>query len=120
MSANAGRTPVVDRIQDASLSLVDRHDRDLIADRENAFGRSRGKVSARGGPAHRGGSGAAGPWADAAWDEGVLKAPRNWLRKAFMSSRGAEWPGISPSCQCQEAICRNTDGSRAMIEIGTS
>src|SRR5215472_10645781 len=78
------------------------------------------KVSPPGGPAHRGGSGAAGPWADAAWDEAVLKAPRNWLRKASIGSSGAEWPGSSPSCQCQEAICRNTEGSRATIEIGTS
>ena len=36
-----------------------------------------------------------------------------------MGPSGADGPGSSPSCQCQEAICRNTDGSRAMIEIGT-
>src|SRR5882672_9416206 len=61
-----------------------------------------------------------GPWADAAWDEAVLKAPRNWLRKASIGSSGAEGPGSSPSCQRQEAICLNTEGSWAMIEIGTS
>src|SRR5215469_2810814 len=77
-------------------------------------------MSPPGGPAHRGGSGAAGPWAEAAWDEAVLKAPRNWLRKASIGSSGAELPGTSPSCQCQEAICLNTEGSRATIEIGTS
>jgi hypothetical protein len=33
--------------------------------------------------------GAAGPWADAAWDETVLKEPRNWLRKALIGSSGA-------------------------------
>src|SRR5882757_5295141 len=70
--------------------------------------------------AHRGGTGAAGPWADAARDEAVLKAARNWLRKALMGSSGAEGPGSSPSCQRQEAICRNTEGSRATIEITTS
>src|SRR6185437_4887616 len=70
-------------------------------------------------PAHRGGWGAAGRWAGAAWDEAVLKAPRNWLRKASMGSSGAEGPGSSPSCQCQEAICLNTEGSRAMIETTT-
>src|SRR5690348_9905891 len=52
--------------------------------------------------------------------EAVLKAPRNWLRKASIGSSGAEGPGSSPSCQRQEAICLNTEGSRAMIEIGTS
>src|SRR5215470_15999657 len=67
-----------------------------------------------------GGSGAAGPWADAAWDEAVLKAPRNWLRKADIGSSGAEGPGSRPSCQRQEAIRLNTEGSRATIEIGTS
>ena len=56
----------------------------------------------------------------AAWARCWLKAPRNWLRKASMGSSGAIGPGISPSCQCQDAICLNTDGSRAMIEIGTS
>src|SRR5882724_13462150 len=61
-----------------------------------------------------------GPWADAAWDEAVLKAPRNWLRKASIGSSGAEGPGSSPSCQRQGAICLNTEGSRAMIEIGTT
>src|SRR6266436_6673818 len=61
-----------------------------------------------------------GPWADAAWDEAVLKAPRNWLRKASIGSSGAEGPGSSPSCQRQEAICLNTEGSWAMIEITTS
>ena len=50
----------------------------------------------------------------------MLKAPRNWLRKASIGSSGAERPGSSPSCQCQEAICRNTEGSWATIEIGTS
>jgi hypothetical protein len=53
-------------------------------------------------------------------DEAVLKASRNWLRKAFIGTSGAELLGSSPSCQRQEAICRNTDGSWAMIEIGTS
>src|SRR5215469_17562368 len=77
-------------------------------------------MSPPGAPAHRGGSAAAGPWAGAAWDEGVLKVPRNWLRKASIGSSGAEGPGSSPSCQRQEAICRNTEGSWAMIEIGTS
>src|SRR5215469_1374820 len=77
-------------------------------------------MSPPGGPGHRGGSAAAGPWAGAAWDEGVLKAPRNWLRKADIGSSGAEWPGSRPPCQCQEAICRNTAGSWAMIEMGTS
>ena len=62
----------------------------------------------------------AGPWAGAAWDETVLKAPRNWLRKASIGSSGAEGPGSSPSCQCQEAICLNTEGSWATIEITTS
>src|SRR5258707_15797977 len=61
-----------------------------------------------------------GPWADAAWDEAVLKAPRNWLRKASIGSSGAEGPGSSPSCQRQEEICLNTEGARATIEIGTS
>src|SRR6478736_2618325 len=61
-----------------------------------------------------------GRWADAAWDEAVLKAPRNWLRKASIGSSGAEGPGSSPSCQCQEAICLNTEGSRATIEATTS
>src|SRR6516165_2705362 len=70
-------------------------------------------------PAHRGGSGVAGPWADAVWDGTVLKAPRNWLRKASIGSSGAEGPGSSPSCQPQGAICLNTEGSRAMIEITT-
>src|SRR5580700_11192987 len=69
--------------------------------------------------AYRGGPGAAGQWADAAWDVAVLKASRNWLRKALIGSSGAECPGSSPSCQCQEAICLNTEGSRATIEIGT-
>ena len=50
----------------------------------------------------------------------MLKAPRNWLRKASIGSSGAEGPGSSPSCQCQEAICLNTEGSRATIEIGTA
>src|SRR5437763_8202001 len=77
-------------------------------------------MSPPGGPAHRGGSGAADPWTDAAWDDTLLKAPRNWLRKASIGSSGAEWPGSSPSCQGQEAICRNTEGSRAMIEATTS
>src|SRR5450755_3312579 len=54
------------------------------------------------------------------WDETLLKAPRNWLRKASMGSSGAEGPGSSPSCQRQEAICLNTEESRATIEIGTS
>src|ERR1700740_2872966 len=76
-------------------------------------------MSPLGGPAHRA-AGAAGPWAGAAWDGAVLKAPRNWLRKASIGSSGAEGPGSSPSCQGHEAICRNTDGSRATIEIGTS
>src|SRR5450755_4587941 len=80
----------------------------------------REQMSPPGGPAHRGGSGAAGPWADAAWDETLLKAPRNWLRKASIGRSGAEEPGSSPSCQCPEAICLNTEGSRATIEIGTS
>src|SRR6185312_6714200 len=53
------------------------------------------------------------------WDEAVLKAPRNWLRKALIGLSGAKCPGSSPSCQCQEAICRNTEGSWATIEIGT-
>src|SRR5215467_8913800 len=66
-----------------------------------------------------GGSGAAGRWTDAAWAEAVLKAPRNWLRKASIDPSGAEGPGSSPSCQRQEAICRNTEGSRAMIETTT-
>src|SRR5204863_6608471 len=48
-----------------------------------------------------------------------LKAPRNWLRKASIGSSGADGPGTSPSCQRQEAICLNTEGSRAMIEITT-
>src|SRR4249920_294330 len=61
-----------------------------------------------------------GRWADAAWDEAVLKAPRNWLRKASIGSSGAEGPGSSPSCQRQEAICLNTEGSWATIEITTS
>jgi hypothetical protein len=52
--------------------------------------------------------------------EAVLKAARIWLRKALICSSGALRPGTSPFCQRQEAICRNTDGSRAMIEIGTS
>src|SRR5215472_14917500 len=78
----------------------------------------REKMSPPGGPAHCGGSGAAGRWADAAW--AVLKAPRNWLRKASIGSSGAEGSGSSPSCQCQEAICLNTEGSRATIEIGTA
>src|SRR5215475_11214784 len=78
------------------------------------------------GPVYGGGSDAAGRWAgaawdaDAAWDEAVLKAPRNWLRKASIDSCGAEGPGSSPSCQRQGAICRNTEGSRAMIEATTS
>src|SRR5215471_14111659 len=78
------------------------------------------------GPVYGGGSDAAGRWAgaawdaDAAWDEAVLKAPRNWLRKASIDSCGAEGPGSSPSCQRQEAICLNTDGSWAMIETTTS
>src|SRR6202008_2669476 len=33
---------------------------------------------------------------------------------------GGEGPGSSPSCQCQEAIWLNTEGSRATIEIGTT
>src|ERR1039457_6229872 len=37
-----------------------------------------------------------------------------------MGSSGAPGPGSSPSCQCQGAICLNTEGSRATIEIGTS
>src|SRR5690348_12598791 len=37
-----------------------------------------------------------------------------------MGSSGAEGPGSSPSCQRQEAICLNTEGSRAMIEATTS
>ena len=77
------------------------------------------QMSAQRFSAHRGGSGATGQWADAVWDVAVLKAPRNWLRKALIGSSGAKRPGISPSCQCQEAICLNTEGSRAMIEIGT-
>src|SRR5215471_3977527 len=83
-------------------------------------------MSPLGGPAHGGGSDAAGRWADAAWDAGaawdeaVLKAPRNWLRKASIDQCGAEGPGSSPFCQRQEAICLNTEGSRATIEIGTS
>src|SRR6266705_674789 len=72
------------------------------------------------GPAHRCASGAAGMWADPVWDGALLKAPRNWLRKASMGSSGAPGPGSSPSCQCQEDICLSTDGSRATIEIGTS
>src|SRR5260370_14655733 len=72
------------------------------------------------GAAQRGCSGAAAPWADVAWDETVLKEPRNWLRKASIRSSGAEGPGSSPSCQRQEAICLDTEGSRAMIEIGTT
>src|SRR5215831_1545680 len=60
-----------------------------------------------------------GRWADAARDEAVLKAPRNWLRKASIGSSGAEGPGNSPSCQRQEAICLNTEGSRATIETTT-
>src|SRR5215471_6250600 len=66
-----------------------------------------------------GGSGAAGRWTDAAWAGAVLKAPRNWLRKASIDPSGAEGPGSSPSCQRQEAICRNTEGSRATIETTT-
>src|SRR5258708_26309 len=70
--------------------------------------------------AHRGGRVLRGQWADAVWDVAVLKAPRNWLRKASIRSSGAEGLGSSPSCQCQEAICMNTEGSRATIEIGTA
>src|ERR1700691_1415065 len=70
--------------------------------------------------AHCGGSGAAGQGADAVRDGGALKAPRNWLRKASIDLSGAEGPASSPSCQCQEAICRNTEGSRATIATGTA
>jgi hypothetical protein len=52
--------------------------------------------------------------------EAVLNAPRNWLRKALIGQSGAWLLGISPSGQRQDAICWNTDGSRATIEIGTS
>ena len=50
----------------------------------------------------------------------MLKALRNWLRKAPIGSSGALRLGSSPSCQCQEAICLKTEGSRATIEITTS
>src|ERR1700739_2216607 len=70
--------------------------------------------------AHRDSSRAPGQWAGAARDLAVLKAPRNWLRKALIFSSGAKRPGTSPSCQCQEAICLNTDGSWATIEIATA
>src|ERR1700729_247449 len=63
---------------------------------------------------------ASGPGADAVWDDAVLKVWRNWLRKASIGSSGAWGPGSSPSCQCQGAICLNTDGSRATIEITTA
>ena len=52
--------------------------------------------------------------------EAVLKESRIWLRRALICSSGALGEGTSPFCQCQEALCRNTDGSWAMIEIGTS
>src|SRR2546430_17701168 len=61
-----------------------------------------------------------GPWADAAWDEAVLKAPRNWLRKASIGSGGAEGRGSRPSCQRKEAMCLNTDGAWALVEVATS
>ena len=50
----------------------------------------------------------------------MLKELRNRLRNASIDSSGAEGPGSSPFCQRQEAICLNTEGSRAMIEIGTT
>src|SRR5215472_10115841 len=59
-------------------------------------------------------------WADAVCDWALLKVRRNWLRKASIRSSGASRLGNRPFCQCQEAICLNTEGSCAMIEIGTS
>ena len=48
-----------------------------------------------------------------------MKALRNWSRKASICSSGADGLGRSPFCQCHEAMWRNTEGSWAMIEIGT-
>src|SRR5262249_5077452 len=78
------------------------------------------KMSAQRFSAYHGASAAAGQGADAVWGVAVLKAPRNWLRKASIRSSGADGPGSSPSCQCQEVICLNTEGPRATIEIGTA
>src|SRR5262249_6436724 len=72
-------------------------------------------------PKHRDGSaGAAGLRADATREQDLLQGPRNWVREAVIGLSRAAGPGSRPSCQRQGAICLNTAGSRAMIEITTS